>query len=182
MFEYLECFDKILVTGCQRTGTTICSHIIAKDLGYKHIDEDEFDVHFQNKFEKIIRESSNIVIHCPGMSRNIHKYSNDQTAIVWMLRNKDDVINSRNRIFWQDNREKNKYMFDHIVPTGDIYDIKNWYWQTYQKSNCKNTYEIEYESLKDHRLWLDKSVRNSFRNRQWKRNGFWYWFNKLFGW
>jgi len=45
---------------------------------------------------------------------------------------------------------------------GIISKIKYDFWEKYQKKNIKNAFEIEYNSLKKHPLWINKKERENF--------------------
>jgi len=166
-FDELSRFETIVVTGPQRSGTTICAKIIAHELGYDYIDENEFGVHEFHRFLDIVENGLGKVLQCPGLSRYVHLLScfND-TVIVFMKRDINDIIASQERIAWGKNelRELEMYGYDFgcNIP---VAEIKYGFWN-YQKGFLKDWIEVEYESLSEHPLWIPKERRVGFKPRQ----------------
>uniref|UniRef100_A0A6H1ZK16 Putative sulfotransferase domain contining protein n=2 Tax=viral metagenome TaxID=1070528 RepID=A0A6H1ZK16_9ZZZZ len=161
MFSQLRKFEKILVTGPQRSGTTICAKMISEDTGHKLILEEVFGNSLES-FSIIVRGEINFVIQCPAMNKYIHRFDDDITAIILMRRNVDDIIASEKRIAWEGTSELKRYG----LSAGIIADIKYNYWNTYQKHKITNAFEIEYEDLAVHPLWVPKEERRNFTSRQ----------------
>ena len=157
-------YNKILVTGCQRSGTRIASEVIAYETGYYRFDENSFGVHSLEIFEKQLKGHKTGVWHCPALAYTIHKYSAPDTAIVWMLRNIEDVLASQKRIDWIGWKSRGEYERYGIQQTPynreHMYEFKLWCWETFQKDMCHNPIELEYESLKGHPLWLNENDRH----------------------
>ena len=155
-------YKKVLITGSQRSGTTIASHIIAHDLHYQYIDERDFYVRDKPTFESFLADDNPMVIQCPAMSSCIHEYSNDDILIAWMIRPIEEIIASGERIGWGQLKERNSYK----VQNDDrhIAVIALEYWQR-QKTVIKHWLELDYHSLRGHELWVDR--RDEFGARQW---------------
>ena len=162
-------YDKILVTGPMRSGTTIASKIISEDLGYKLIDErDHQDV--PKTTDTIINVFDNFVIQGPGLSSYIELLSKD-VLIVFMVRNCGDIIRSEKRVGWDAQvKELNKYIeqyepkvLQYLQP---ISLLKYRMWIEVQRANIKNFIELEYESLKSHKLWVNEGERKNFTGKQ----------------
>jgi len=161
MFERLQKFNRIIVTGPQRSGTRICSQMIARELGYQHIDERVFNVEDTVLFKKCLLNAQ-YVIHCPAMCFAIDEFCPYNAAVVMMIRNRDDIIASQRRIGWQyEEHELRKYG----EKEGPICDVKYRKWQQ-QKTMIKNHFEIEYESLKESPMWVEKEKRKQFMYNQ----------------
>ena len=156
-------FEIIYVTGPQRSGTRIASKMIAKDINYNFIDEKYFNYENIKKLSQITEMNS--VIHCPCLCHCIHKFSNNNNnnLIVIMKRNISDIINSQKRISWNEQYELTKYKNENLT----ISEIKYKNWEL-QKIKIKNFIEIEYESLKYHKLWISKEFRKNFSDSQTK--------------
>jgi hypothetical protein len=45
-------------------------------------------------------------------------------------------------------------------------EVKYMIWEKYQKKLVKHSYDLDYDSLKGHRLWIDKKLRAGFSGRQ----------------
>ena len=63
--EQLKKFSKILVTGPQRSGTTITANIIAKELGYKYYDERDVGVRSATALFKVLSKDERLVVQGP---------------------------------------------------------------------------------------------------------------------
>ena len=99
--DALRTFNKIVVTGPQRSGTTICAHILANELKLPYIDENSFKVQDNEQFFYILSMYSRCVIQAPGMAHicdKIHQSIETPVAIVFMLRPIKDIIKSEARI------------------------------------------------------------------------------------
>lgn len=176
MFEHFaESFAVIFVTGPQRSGTTICARMIAHDAGYRYVDEEDFSVHEMRALERVIsnRRGQRLVIQCPALARWIHELGAERSsAVVWMVRDTIDVIHSQMRIGWaKEQDEKAKYADAEItLPNNVPVSLLKWYyWTNYQRYRCANPFEVEFEKLASHPLWVPKDGRASFEARQWSR-------------
>ena len=151
------------MTGTQRSGTKIGAEVIAYETGYPFFHENSFGVHSIKLFEKTLRNETG-VWHCPAMSYRIHRYSTPDTAIVWMLRNPEDVLKSQKRINWIGWKSRGEFGRYGIKQDKDnrehIYEMKLWLWRWFQKELIHNPIELEYESLRGHPLWIDENDRN----------------------
>lgn len=162
MFENFCKFKRIYVTGPQRSGTTICSTMIAYDLNYRLIDESHYkgENHILKKMSKL----NNVVFQCPRQSYCIDEYSNNDSLICFMIRPIEDIIASQNRVNWRsDHVELKKYN----TLKGPISQVKYEHWNSI-KFKIINFQEINYECLKEHHLWIDKKRRKNFTIKQTK--------------
>jgi Coenzyme PQQ synthesis protein D (PqqD) len=165
MFQWLGKFEKILVTGPQRSGTRICSKIIAHDTGHKYIDEFVIGVDGLYQLWAIFENNSRFVVQCPALCRHIHMFNRDDAAIVLMRRDVKDIIASQERIGW--NCEKVE-LARYNCRNGVISEIKYNFWKENQKKHIKHAFEVEYESLSGHQLWVPKPLRRNFSTTQTK--------------
>ncbi len=103
------------------------------------------------------------VVQCPVLCRYIHLFSEDNYAIVMMRRKVEDIIASQKRISWSwEWLELAKY----DRTDGIIAEVKYQFWDDYQKERIKHAYEIEYDSLTAHPLWVANEERQNFDARQ----------------
>lgn len=173
MFEALKEYSKIIVTGPQRSGTRIVSHIISHDTGHKYIDEKEcFNF---NKVWKRWMNDKDFVIHAPAMAARCSDFGIDDTLIVFCRRNIDDIIKSQKRINWRCEPEE-KYEYKEVfgkdfdkISDKPISEIKYAIWDKIQKKNIKHWLDVDYQSLSKHPLFVDKDRREGFRWDQWKK-------------
>lgn len=167
-------YGRILVTGPQRSGTRIAARIIAHDTGHAYVDEAEFEVHRGSLFDGILKDRSQIVVHCPGMCYAIEKYSDDDTLIVMMIRPISDIIASEQRIGWKHGpyHEYERYGIDRLKARWErrhgrpISQIKYDHWHSYQRDRIRHYLELDYQSLSDHPLWVPKERRLNFAYNQ----------------
>ena len=138
--------------------------MIAADTGYEYVDEAAF-VFNADKFAKTILAES-IVVQCPTMSSTIEYYAEDDTLIVFMFRDIDDIARSEDRIGWAVGAYKELkslgMISNHAIKYrrggGRTAPLKYKLW-TGQKTIIKHYLELEYESLSDHPLWVPKEKR-----------------------
>jgi len=161
---------KIIVTGPQRSGTRIASQMIASDLYLDFIDERKFGATNFEMFLKVIKSHTTCVIQAPDMSAQLSLLRNKEIVVVYMIRDIQDIIKSEKRIGWDDNSLRIKYkkyfpgFYDDKKP---ISQIKYEVWNEKQKYELVNPFfEIQYESLKDHKMWVNKENRKNFKWHQ----------------
>jgi len=174
LFEYLSKHKRIVVTGPQRSGTRIGAKMISYDLGYNLIDEREIDIDSLYRLNDMIRLDK-VVIQAPALCRFAHFFGVAQdTAVVLMVRDIDDIIASQERINWTYESIEMVYYADLIegglLEAGPIAAVKYQGWEL-QKAGIPHWYEIEYKSLKGHPLWIDKIERKSFAPHQTNLHG-----------
>lgn len=168
LIPLLRNYKTIVVAGPQRSGTTIATHILATELGYKEVDEKEFDVDNLVKFIPILNETEPKVMQAPGLSSILHLLKSPDVAVVFMSRNTYDIISSGDRIDWNfhfDKSEAAKYFYTGTPRHSSI--IKTSAWETFQKKALgERGFTLDYESMKDHLFWVDKSKRSKFKPKQ----------------
>ena len=143
----------IIVTGSQRSGTTITSIITATDNDLTFIDEAEFTPG---------KDYQDCVIHLPGaldgyvMLHHIYPYS----TFVVVPRSKEDIIQSMKRIQWcKDNvQDWEQFLSDYVDNRLQLIEQL----QAYLPNQVKL---LPYESLRTHRLFDED--RKHFTVKQW---------------
>lgn len=185
MFEFLEPFHYILITGPQRSGTTIAANMIAEDLDYDlyydgnvtsnlgkwpgefHIQEFIDLYHSDREIVKArpyTRRSDRFVLQCPAFCRFVHHWKDvDGLAVVMMIRPVEDIIASQERIGWGF-EEQERELYDGAQ--GPIAQVKYNLWPTQKKILGERAFELEYESLSGHTMWVPKEMRAEFTSRQ----------------
>ncbi len=160
MFKYLSDYRVVLVTGPQRAGTRIAAKMIAHDTGLTYIDERAIDTDSLYRLSDAIHLGG--VVQCPAMCRFIHMFGqNEGLAIVMMMRVVEDIIASQKRIGWHWEPIELAY----YETQGVISEVKYHYWLK-QKPMILHPYEVEYESLSEHPLWLPSEERLAFAHDQ----------------
>lgn len=169
MFDYLKPFNKVLVTGPSRSGTRICAKMIAYEIKHKYIDEGYFGSSDQTAFWKFMTFPESLVIQCPNMVRICHiAGANTEVAVVLMRRDVNDIIESQNNLrrFGSTKREFeawNRQMLYYYGKTeGIISKIVYDYWDKVQKEKIINWFEIPYESLRGHPMFVKKEDRMKY--------------------
>ena len=167
----LRTFRKILVTGPHRSGTTICSRMLAADLTrHTHVDERDIGVRSLSRLMKQLATNGPDIIHGPCFSSLVQWMAGDM-AVVFMQRDQTDIQKSQDRIGWTGREaewQNGQYFFPSTfsVPHAVYYG-----WILHQKPMMQVPYfEIEYESLSAHPLWVPKEKRVNFTNRQRKES------------
>jgi len=141
-------WDKILVSGVQRSGTTIAAYTLAKALGYRFVDEIEFHAHNTEEFDNIMNSDEKCVIQCPALLHYIKKYQ-DSALVVIMDREKEDIVASMIKHNWFNDHglfEFRQYSNDELTDPSQIIDIKSSYSKQlkHMKLNYSDLKESEY--------------------------------------
>jgi hypothetical protein len=163
MFEWLSTFERIFVTGPQRSGTRICAKMISHDTGYEFIDETRISMDSVYGFSSFLESKRKYVIQCPTLCRYIHFLASKEDAVVLMRRNCKDIVQSQKRIEWS---KEWLELMRYDRSRGIISEIKYDFWEKNQKKKIQNNYEIEYDSLRTHPFWIDKKERGNFSAMQ----------------
>lgn len=159
MFENLKNFSKIIVTGPQRSGTRICAKMIAADTGYEYFDESVISVKDVAKLQDLLKYEKNFVIQAPGISFCVEDFAADDTLIVFMMRDIPSILASQKTCGWGCNdRELKKYG---LAPGRNACEVKYDFWND-QKELILWWREVQYDSLKDHPLYLAEEKRKGF--------------------
>lgn len=153
MFEYLAPYRSILVTGPHRSGTTIAAHMIAQDTGKGYVDEYATSQGEALVFERLVDFATNVVIQAPAAFEYLTELDRADLAIVFMVRNRYDVLVSMERMFGESN----------IAIIDDIH--ARW---AQVKQRLANPFEVRYDDLAQHPLWVGKENRIGWSIKQWR--------------
>lgn len=149
---------EILVTGCQRSGTTIATKIIADILDFTPVDENDYSWNggWKPTLGNLLKNSKpRSVYQGPAICHDCHKVPNHM-AVVFMVRDHDDIRRSMSRVKWRgENKELAKYGCT-FKENGRIEKIKESYWRLWQKNKIKNAFEVRYDELRWHPFWVSK--------------------------
>lgn len=170
--DELSQYNVVVVSGPQRSGTTITSKMLAEDLGYEWVNE--FDGRFQNNFEslrRLIALGGQFVVQGPAICSAIHRLSEKGVAVVIMIRDREDIIKSQDRISWSKRGEPTEfesYRKTWGVSEGRICDVKYEIWQKQKEQIQVPYYEMHYdcEYMTSHRLYKQKEERRNFGPKQ----------------
>lgn len=106
--DLCRCSNNIVVSGCQRSGTTYAARALAKDLNYKHYDEHDFGVTDFSEFLRILRQPEPKVIQAPAILHEL-KSVEMTSIIVIMKRDEKDVAASMLKHNWFKNNGQEEY-------------------------------------------------------------------------
>ena len=165
----------IIVTGCQRSGTTIMTRIICNDLGYSFHQDDEFDPNLEgvNRINLLIRHGiTKIAIQSPVF---LYMYDDIYHIIpnihfIGMKRDTEDIIRSMRRINWMGEVQEHywnweSYLRIHVSHMNEM-------WEGLKANLPPDSWtEIVYQSLESHPLFIPKELRTEFTDRQTEING-----------
>lgn len=165
----LSRFRVVVVTGPQRSGTTIAARIIAEESGMRYVDEDEYGTKDVAAWKKLVTTGQGLVVHSPAMARWAHEAAADDVMVVWMIRPLDDILHSQKRIGWDDKSERAKYRdCEGYHVDAPVAVIKNRFWTVYQRGLIPHTMNLKYKDLSWHRLWV--GTRKGWDARQWEES------------
>lgn len=150
MFEYLKEYPYIIVTGPHRSGTTIIAHMIAYDTGKEFLDEANINHIYVRRIPDLFKEKRNIVLQAPYALPWASILSNSETAIVLVKRNISDIEKSA----VQSKNKRGKKISRPAFSPKQAHEL--W---SHIKRFIHNPFEVQYESVKDHPLWISKSER-----------------------
>lgn len=158
MFNFLEGFKYILVTGPQRAGTTITAAMISNDTGYFYFNGQEWEPDFRPHLEA---RTEPIVVHCPGHCAYVHKYADiDSVAVVLVRRSVKAIIRSQARVGWGFEMHELAHYPDAQPP---IAQVKYDFWDSHQKQILGvKGFEVKYRSLSRHPMWVSARQRKDF--------------------
>ena len=164
LFDFLKPFSKIYVTGPQRSGTRVAAKMIARDLGLRYIDEDVIGfqalaVQNMAEFYRILNEDDGFVMQAPATAYACQE-APDDVAVVFIVRDIDDIIASQERIGWTELYESIE-LARYGASEGPIAQVKYDAWQ-WQKQELAHPFELEYEDLATHPMWVTKEKRGEF--------------------
>jgi hypothetical protein len=164
MFEHLKAYERIVVTGPQRSGTTIAGRMIATDTGHRYVDEGEFGVYDVNRWRQVLT-ATRIVVQCPHMLKVIVDDPPAGVFVVLMRRDLAEIHASERRIRWEEDMRGNTRELERFGLThGDSARLKYEYWDSHPRPPWH--LELAYESLCGHPMYVTPDERASFGRKQ----------------
>lgn len=161
MFEHLTYVPHVVVTGPQRSGTTIAARMIAEDTGHRFVDESEFGAYNVDQWRDECHKDR-VVVQCPTMLKRIVDERDPYLFVVLMRRPLAEIHASQERIGWQ--RYEAWELLQFGLTKGDSAAIKYLYWNERPKPSFH--LEVEYASLQGHQLWVEQEQRLHFHAKQ----------------
>ena len=168
LLPLLAGFTRVVVTGPQRSGTTIAATILSRELGYSLILEEQFRERDIFRFINTLNNLRNCVVQAPALASIAHHLTDPDLAIVFMIRDHSEIILSERRIDWLSNHDAgeraNYFISDGSIPIGVL---KTQMWRKFQSCQLGGTgFELDYASLSISPLWVSKERRVNFGPRQ----------------
>lgn len=141
----------IIITGPQRAGSLIASHILAKETGGVFVDELEYRLPLPD----------NAVVQAPFLLKSVLELSFvlPYATFVFMYRNPKDIVASMERVEWYKD-----YCTDpdfYISYVNHCYDYIDMLKRTLKRDRW---FDIQYDSLKTHPLFVQD--RTGFTTKQ----------------
>lgn len=154
MFEHLVKYRNIIVSGPPRSGTRICTKMIAEDTKFKYLQEQATGLKIEC-LKNIIETDNSCVIQYPMLFsslRHIQKLPLSKDIVfVIMLRRISEICHSRHRV----NMDRNhaRVVEDYRLWNDDVKPFL---------SSVSNISEIQYTSLYDHKFFIPREERVNF--------------------
>ena len=172
----------IIVTGCQRSGTTITAHILGNAKQYIVLEDTDWEPtpqHVQTLKDLIDSGRSRLVIQSPTALYNFHFIHHMIPQIHWVgcKRDKNEILSSMKRVKWVQDMYPDPLPFykDHIRYMNSQWGLLK------QLLPEDNWTEVQYpQELKDYPEFIPKKLRKDFTIKQHRLNepkGSKYWLN-----
>ena len=171
----------IIVTGCQRSGTTIAAYILAKSKQYKLFEEEDWlrsEYSIKDLRSFIDGDRLKFVIQSPTALHCFHQIHHliPEIQFVGVKRPKDEIIASMKRIKWLQDDYK-----DYLPFYNDHIRIMNSQWGLLkQLLPPEDWVEVNYSELAKYPDFIPQNQRINFTSKQIKLNqpkGPKYWLN-----
>jgi hypothetical protein len=165
MFEHLEKYQYIIVSGMQRSGTTVAARMIQYDV------EAPQCIWLGHDLSRIRPQTYSVVYHGPGISHLLHTIRTPpyiNWCVIWMKRPAEEIMDSFRRVpGWKPDIPLGHYGLiadsDRETNLRALIRVKEDAWQE-QKLAIPHVFEVEYSSLQDHVMWADRDTRDDFKN------------------
>lgn len=183
VLSFCKDFKRMVVTGSQRSGTTIAAQMIANDLSWKFVDESEVNASDFDKLRDLIDSAAKFVLQLPNLllrTDEIHNFFTSRcVGVVAMRRPYREVEASRERInFLPRDPASEELILDLIARSravkSELPDFENLlsrqislmeYRQlyiTYYLESLPYVTVLDYENLQGHSMWIEKKLRLDF--------------------
>ena len=161
----------IIVTGCQRSGTTLAAHILGQEKQWIVWEDQDWlptpkDIYI---LQQMIETGRNkLVIQSPSVLYNFVQVFHmiPELHFVGVKRKTDDILASMKRIKWLEDEVLNPIEFyrDHIR-------FMNNQWGLLKQILPKSSWtEVKYNELKEFPQFIPKKQRLNFTTKQWELN------------
>lgn len=167
MFEHLKKFRKVIVTGPQRSGTTITCRMVAHDTGHRWVDESMFDNFSGDAFWSQVESPEPAAIHGPNFFHLMDApevADAEDIAVLFVWRDINSILRSMHRIGWinQPIERFDEWRTGHAHCPA----TKQKLWANHFSKRIRNAFTVHYRDLKAHPLYLPDSARKGFEIKQ----------------
>jgi hypothetical protein len=160
LFEDLAVHPRIVVTGPQRSGTRIAAKMIAEDTGHTFADERAFGIYDEQRWRDLL-QGEKVVVQSPSMFKQVVDNPPPDIFVVLMRRDLTKIHASQRRIGWDKHPLGNTIELSRFgLTSGDSAATKYDYWASHEKE--APFLELEYESLRQHPLFIPDDKRRNF--------------------
>eukprot|EP00736_Rhodelphis_marinus_P008177 Rmarinus@m.29560 len=180
LLNWLKQFNKVLVAGPARSGTTFGGNMFAYHLDYTLVDELGFGITDWGSFVRKIETIPQVAIQTRAVTYRCHELGDrDDLVVVYMYKDINSIIRSQDKIGWTKREEPGeKSRIQSYVSSKGININIDWsqpvsvihyeLWEQYQSKHVKHWINLNYESMSFSPLWLnpDDCVGN-----KWGRTG-----------
>lgn len=164
MFKWLKKYDKILVTGPHRSGTTITARMIAADTGFRFLDEKEIRHRLIREIPKVWQTKS--VLQAPNAFPWLPAIVPANAAVIVMNRLLADIAASVSKLTDSEGRRVAAPAFTAQQGYALWHQVKRLPpWQTF------HWFEVCYDTLQGHPLWVPKARREGWHHKQCREEG-----------
>jgi len=164
LLKTLKGYMNVVVLGPQRSGTRIGSKVLSHELGYEYVDEKAFGIESEKDFKDILRMPHPKVIQAPAMTHKAGFMASPVTAVVLMVRGMEDISASEKRIDWQYGAHEVRKFPESAQCYVSAAATKYAFWEvTVKMEDIPHCYELCYDDLKGHKLFIEKSKRKHFK-------------------
>lgn len=182
VFEKLRKYSGIIVTGPQRSGTTFAAAAIAYSLGYAFYPDERIGQRDVGRLKDLMATEVKFSLQCPALFYMIQDFDFYDAAIVVMRRKTQAIRASIDRIEWDGSKEEflpykedgrySSVVSEHVRrfrgnALGFITGLKYDVFDKVQRLDMKMPwFDLYYDSLGWHPLWIPKRDRMGFAARQ----------------
>jgi hypothetical protein len=170
----------VVVSGPQRSGTHIMALILAQELDWEYIPDNDYNTGDMCDWADKVLTSENSTLHCPHMTHALHLVPPD-VAVVYMHRPLGEIESSFARVNPGDvsaSRSEQMLFYSQIpgifeMQTGKRWtEVRNVYWEGYQRLILGGRgFSFYYHALESHPLFVKKEHRKDWEMNQTEPKG-----------
>ena len=185
--RWANAYRKLIVTGSQRSGTTICAQMLSVDLRWEYFDETVVDLASIDKVARLMRDREKFVLQMPSLLRkadDIAEWLGDgEGSVIVMRRPYREVEASRRRIGLRPRENVDRCLRQDLVERAhsvgyplpspqtfltrklSLMEFRQIYISHYLQ-HLPHFFVLDYSDLTGHPLYVAPEFRRSFRPKQ----------------